>query len=163
MLELYSEGQETDDGGVNYITEQELRRIWSEASDTAMGKPLSSFSVEEALLLLPDKEADDLMFHDEGQSLAADAAALLENEGTELYVTDQELEAVWNSRGEVQWGMPDGKEKAGFDPKLALLLLDAEDEDEELQKEKPYGVQWSPKETFFFLSFFCFFFFFLSF
>jgi hypothetical protein len=144
VLELYNgeEDEESDindnSNQVNYITEQELRRIWSQASNSAMGKPLSAFSVEEALLLLPDAEADELMFQDGtlesegGSSAAADAAALLESEeGAELYVTDQELQAVWANRGEVRWGMPNGGGNGDFDAKLALLLLDAEDDDDE--------------------------------
>ena len=81
-----------------------------------MGKPESSFNVEEALLLLPDEEADDIMFegvHED--NVAAEAAAALKKEDTELYITDQELESVWNSRAEVTWGMPTKE----FTPEMA--------------------------------------------
>ncbi len=128
VLELHSDRGESSTDEEVFITEQELKKVWARASHTAMGKPESSFTIEEALLLLPDEEADDVMFdgaHD--GSVAAEAAALLKSEDTELYITEQELESVWKNRGEVQWGLP----RQEFDPETALLLLDT-DEDEEV-------------------------------
>ena len=128
VLELHNDRQDGSNDEEIFITEQELKKVWAQASHTAMGKPESSFCVEEALLLLPDEEVDDVMFEGiNDDSVAAEAAALLKKEDTELYVTEQELESVWSNRGEISWGMP-AKE---FSSEMALLLLDS-DEDEEL-------------------------------
>ena len=133
VLELHNGDEEEVSDDVTFISEQELQKVWEQASHTAMGKPMSSFTIDEALLLLPDKDADDVMFTGvQEDSVAAEAAVALEKEDTEFYITDEELQSIWNNRGDVPWGMP-AKEggKVEFDSKLALLLLDT-DEDEEI-------------------------------
>jgi len=122
-----------------YVTEQELRRLWAEASLTSMGKSLSKFDVQEALLLLPDEEADLLMGDGEAERAMADSLIKttkkiavdgeLEEmifDSQEYFITIQELQRVWDERAQIPWGMP----AKSFDEKLALLQLD-EDDDED--------------------------------
>jgi hypothetical protein len=140
-----------------YLTEQQLRQLWSEQSAEPLGKPAAAFSVREALLLLPDSD-DALLLGPGGVGSVSDTDTMLawsnlsknvnsgssmdsmaihdttnqsadESEDTgkpeTLYITAEELERVWATRQGGKWGMP----AATFDERLALLLLD-EDDDE---------------------------------
>eukprot|EP01041_Mallomonas_annulata_P006161 gene6161-12476_t len=112
-----------------YITEQELQRLWLEASVLPFGKPMKDFDLEESLLLLPDEDYDIIM----GGSNQADILKEIQkydinsSEEPEIFVTEDELERLWNERAEIQWGMPSPQ----FDAKMALLFLDDEDDEED--------------------------------
>ena len=141
VIELRNKTQEAITEDEIYITEQELQRLWIKNSDKPMGKPLTQFSVEEALLLLPDAEADELMAPnlEFTQYVATDSPSvssisLLKEDGdiindgevAEYVITENELQRIWDIRAEVSWGLP-SKE---FDEKLALLQLDDDDDED---------------------------------
>ena len=44
-----------------FVTEKELKRVWAEAALKPFGRPLESFNVKDALLLLMDEEDEELM------------------------------------------------------------------------------------------------------
>jgi len=139
----------SDANSVIYVTEQELQRVWKEASATGMGKPVDSFDAKYALLLLNDEEDNHLVGDDiEGntglavgdnlmkiaESLSSeikafDAGSFEDEEGVEYIITTDELKRIWNDRAEIPWGMA-GKE---FDEKLALLQVDDDDADDETE------------------------------
>jgi hypothetical protein len=139
----------SDANSVIYVTEQELQRVWKEASLTGMGKPVDSFDAKFALLLLNDEEDNHLVGDDikentglaVGDNLMKTAQSLLseieafdtgsfeDEEGVEYIITTDELKRIWNDRAEISWGMA-GKE---FDEKLALLQVDDDDDDDETE------------------------------
>lgn len=123
---------ETAYSGELYVTEQELKRLWAEASLQAMGKGIDKFTIEEALLLLTDDEDDMLLDIDNSVQLdhieltedSAEGVSVVEDK-TEYFVSTQELQRIWSQRSSIPWGMP----AQSFDEKLALLLLDEDDDD----------------------------------
>ena len=116
-----------------YVTEQELKRLWLQTSDTAMGKSMDKFNTEEALLLIADSEEDIMIDEDddnnnsnnEGQDISIENSKI-DIEEKEIYVTSEELKRIWHERSKIKFGMP-GVEYNDLD---ALLLLDPEDADD---------------------------------
>lgn len=113
-----------------YITEQELHRIWLEASLLPFGKPSAEYNSEDALLLVNDEEDEEIL-----SSISSTDIISLSNSKvldidlapeTELYITSDELQRVWSRRSQIPWGLP----SSSFDEKLAFLLID-DDEDEQ--------------------------------
>jgi len=51
----------TDDSAIEYVTEQELERIWRESSLLPMGKGVNTYDCKSALLLLRDDEDESLI------------------------------------------------------------------------------------------------------
>ena len=72
-----------------YITEQELQRIWKEASVRPFGKPMESFDIKESLLLLPDEDYDIVMGGDTAMDFIHIDEAEIEEEiiEPELFIT----------------------------------------------------------------------------
>lgn len=129
---------ESTDSKEIFITEQELLRVWTTASTEPMGRSLDSFTLEDALLLIDDDYIDEIMGENDSSStvgsISRDLLALsttledevIDDEEQELVVTSQELERIWEERAAVPWAP-----SQTFDEKLALLLLDTDDEDDE--------------------------------
>lgn len=147
--------QYIDDSDIIYVTEQELLEIWESASTEPMGKSVEEFDVEQALLLLPDEDYEDLIVNSGKSSssksegfqglqfitserssslplayLPGEVADTIEDEDDhEWVITLQELERLWGERSFLPWAP--AKE---FDTKAALLLLDNyDDEDEDIE------------------------------
>jgi hypothetical protein len=78
-----------------YITEQELQRIWLEASVLPFGKPMESFNIEQSLLLLPDDDDDNDFYINDVSDIEENDVNKLQNfdmdstEDTEIFVTSQ--------------------------------------------------------------------------
>lgn len=138
---------ETADSGEIYVTELELRRLWAEKSQQAMGKGMDKFDLEEALLLLTDEEDDMLMGSDEDDDVDGDAARggaaagrareeeeggveVLDEQVDEYFISTQELQRLWDQRAAVKWGLPERE----FDEKLALLLIDDDEDDDRIYR-----------------------------
>ena len=133
IVHFINKTAEEADSNQIYVTEQELKRLWTEASTSALGKAVDKFSVEEALLLLTDDDDDALLDsapeedQDDGlviSSSSEEDGSLLIEDKREYYVTRQELERLWGERAAVPWGLPARE----FDEKLSLLLLIDDDE-----------------------------------
>lgn len=124
-ISIIDERSQTHTDDEIYITEIELLRIWKEASLRPFGKSLSQFNTEEALLLIPDEDDYDKIVEETHVSNDGDTSDINLFDDVEIFVTADELGRLWQQRGEVAWGMP-GKE---FDEKLALLILDEDDDD----------------------------------
>lgn len=106
-----------------FVTEQELRRLWSAARDG------DAFDVREALLLLLDEEDRDFLDFRSALDERAPSLRPVLGAGQALdtvVVSEAELRRVWAERAQVRWGMPGD----AFDARSALLLLDEEDDDE---------------------------------
>lgn len=120
----------TYDNDEIYITEQELNRVWREASLLPFGKPSSEYNIEDALLLVTDEEDEEILRASCSTDLIS--ATMIKsldidvNPETELYVTVDELQRIWSRRSRIPWGLPNPV----FDEKLSLLLIDDDDEDE---------------------------------
>lgn len=155
------------DKSITFISEEELKKLWVDGSFKAMGKPASSYSVQDALLLMDDGDSVDTWGAPEGEVVLDDKTELIVTQQVHTYVYHrhaflyfmcevphrpyeivhckplscntvgiyvwfmQELERVWASRSEISWGMPSRQ----FDQQAALLLLDADEDDEEVLDE----------------------------
>ena len=129
-----------------YVTEQELKRLWSERSLSLLSKSISQFNIADALLLIDDEE-DMSLLEDPSQnptesSLPRKVGRSSDIEEAEVYITEsvilslssrlsidvllKELRRLWEEREGVKWGLP----SEGFDIHSALLLADTEDEDD---------------------------------
>jgi hypothetical protein len=127
---------ESTEMGEIFITEQELINVWSAASLEPMGRTVDKFTVEDALLLIDDDYMDEIMGEDSptGSSKSNGLLALssslddevIDEEEEELVVTSQELQRLWTERSAVPWAP-----SQTFDEKLALLLLEGDDEDDD--------------------------------
>jgi len=134
LVVFHNATSEMADSDEIYVTEAELRRLWIEASGTAMGKPVDKFTVDDALLLLTDEE-DEVLLGDYAQALDNEAlkisydsaeGATVVDDRTEYIVTQRELERIWSERAEVSWGLP----AKSFDAELSMLLIDDDDDDD---------------------------------
>ena len=140
-------------GSEVFVTESELRRIWTEQSLRAMGRAASLFSVEESLLLVPDEDDDIIMGDDEdeedevsrvedyeGRSRSIDVSSKLAKDADlvpvmkddkEYFVTLEELKRVWGEQASsTTWGGPAAGDKA-FNTEESLLLIADNDESDE--------------------------------
>ena len=72
-----------DDSAIEYITEQELARLWKESSLLPMGKSANAFDCKSALLLLRDEEDASLM--------GEDSVAVADQERAKVTISDSEL------------------------------------------------------------------------
>ncbi|KAJ1428835.1 hypothetical protein B484DRAFT_65478 [Ochromonadaceae sp. CCMP2298] len=116
-----------------FITEQELKKLWMLNSNQAMAKGVGKYNARDALLLIDDEDVAEVMGDDYTSALglsSLEVSKLAEVDETdrELVITEQELRRLWGVRAEVKWGMPG----AEFDAKMALLLLDPDDDFEEM-------------------------------
>eukprot|EP00981_Chlorochromonas_danica_P000098 scaffold36_cov191-Ochromonas_danica.AAC.12 len=87
------------------LTESHLKNIWNEAVED-----------EDDLALTPSIEPEEDLFHDDDD----DDEEEDEDDVEEIYITRQELEALWEERSMISWGMP-AKE---YNDRDALLLVD---------------------------------------
>lgn len=120
-----------------FITEAELRNLWQLKSMTALGKPIESFDVQTALLLVEDESDENNSEIDIHSTPSEASISLLSSststqvhsdeidDGPELYITLQELKRIWDKRAEIPWGLP----AQTFDELSALLLLDDDDDE----------------------------------
>ena len=126
-----------------YVTEQELRRLWSERSLHLLSKSISQFNIADALLLIDDEE-DLSLLEDVSQkpSESLTKKSVRDIDDAEVYITEsviislfsficfiwliKELRRLWEERQDVKWGMP----SENFDIHSALLLADTEDEED---------------------------------
>ena len=127
----YGDDSDECEGDVEeiYVAEKELKRLWLQASDTAMGKSMDKYNTEEALLLIADAEVD-IMLDEDDDDEHMPPASMDKNKGdieeSEIYVSSTELERIWNERSKIKFGMPG----AEYSDLHALLLLDSEDADD---------------------------------
>lgn len=71
------EAAQLEDKSVTYISEEELKKMWVEGSFRAMGKPASSYSMQDALLLMDDGDSMELLDSSEGEIAVDDEEELI--------------------------------------------------------------------------------------
>ena len=94
--------QNDNESGTNtneiYITELELKRIWAEASILPFGKSVGSYTIEEALLLIPDHDdTEESYFVEDSIDESTDSSNLIEQDvqNVELYITTQVINFIF--------------------------------------------------------------------
>ena len=76
-----------------YITEQELRRLWTERSLGLLGKPISKFDISEALLLVEDDEDKSLLEESSSSTHLEmkEMQSVVDVETAEIFITETVL------------------------------------------------------------------------
>lgn len=80
-----------------YITEQELKRIWSEKSQLPFGKAITKFDLKEALLLVEDEEDVQFFQADDGNVLETSIVPVRSSQvslATDVDLDDAEIYVV---------------------------------------------------------------------